>query len=222
VVGFAIAYILMLALSLYGGLIASGVVEEKSTRIVEIVLSTVRPTQLLAGKIIGVGLVGLCQLVVLGAAALAIFIPTGVVSVPSLSLGALLVDLLWFLLGFYFYATIFAAGAALVSRQEDIPSVTAPPVILLILSYVLVNLVMFDPNSLSSTLLSLLPPFAPVLMVARLAAGNPPLIQVVGAAALTIAATIGLTQVAGRIYANSILRMGARVGFRDALRRRPG
>lgn len=220
VVGFAIAYILMLALSFYGGLIASGVVEEKSSRIVEIILSTVRPTQLLAGKIIGMGLVGLCQLIVLGIAALIIFIPTGVISVPALSIGALLVDLFWFLLGFFFYATIFAAGAALVSRQEDIASVTAPPIILLILSYILVNLVMFDPNSLSSTLLSLLPPFAPVLMVARLAAGNPPLIQLVGAALLTLASTIGLTQVAGRIYANSILRMGARVSFREALRRR--
>ena len=136
-------------------------------------------------------------------------------TVPAVGAGAIAVDLAWSLLGFYLHAAMFAAGATLVSRQEEIASVTAPPILL---SCLLVNVVMLDPGSTTSTVLSLLPPFAPVLVTARLAAGDPPAWQVLLAVALTFATAGGMTWVAGRIYANSVLRVGARERVMDPLR----
>jgi len=158
------------------------------------------------------------QLAIIGATAFVLISLTRVVTVAAVGAGAIAVDLAWSLLGFYLHAAMFAAGAALVSRQEEIASVTAPPILLL--SFLLVNVVMLDPGSTTSTVLSLLPPFAPVLMTARLAAGDPPAWQVLPAAALTFATAGGITWVAGRIYANSALRLGARVRVIDALRPR--
>ena len=136
-------------------------------------------------QIIGIGLVGLFQLAIIGATAFVLISLTHVVPVPAVGAGAIAVHLAWSLLGFYLHAGMFASGAALVSRQEEIASVTAPPILLL--SCLLVNVVMLDPGSMTITVLSLLPPFAPVLMTARLAAGDPPAWQVLPAAALTFA-----------------------------------
>jgi ABC-2 type transport system permease protein len=207
-VGFVVAYTLMMSLSFYGAYVAQGVVEEKSTRIVEIVLSTVRPSQLLTGKIVGIGLVGLLQLVIIATAGFILVATTHIVSIPSAGAGALVVDLAWFALGFYFYATLFAAG------------VTAPPVLLLIMAYILVYAVVPDPSSLASTVLSMLPPFAPVLMTFRTATSDVPIWQVLLAMALSVATSLAITGVAARIYANSILRVGSRVRLIEALRGR--
>jgi ABC-2 type transport system permease protein len=215
-----IAFLLYLSLALYGSFVAQGVVEEKATRIVEILLATVRPSQLLAGKIVGIGLVGLLQLSIIGAAALAMIALTGVVSIPALSLIAIAEYLVWFVLGFLFYATAYAAVAALVSRQEEVSGAIAPIFIFLVASYVLVGAVAPAPGSALSTILSILPPFAPILMTVRMATGDATGWQVGLAIVLIVASIAGLTWVAGRIYANSIVRVGARVRFRDALRGR--
>ncbi|HEX7472787.1 MAG TPA: ABC transporter permease [Candidatus Limnocylindrales bacterium] len=213
-----VAFLLYLSLALYGSFVAQGVVEEKATRIVEILLGTVRPSQLLAGKIIGIGLAGLLQLSIVGAAALAMFHATNVVSIPALSLTAILEYLVWFVLGFLFYATAYAAVAALVSRQEDVSGAIAPIYIALIAAYVLVSVVVPDPGSTVSAIISILPPFAPILMSVRMATGDATSWQVGLAIALELVSIGGLIWLAGRIYANSILRLGARVGFRDAFR----
>ena len=216
-VGFAVAYMLMFSLSFYGGLVAQGVIEEKSSRIVEIILSALPSDVLLAGKIIGIGLVGLIQLVILGVTGFAMVGVTGLATIPAVSAGALGLDLVWFVLGFYLYATLFAAGASLVSRQEEVASVTAPPISLLILAYLLVYQVVADPGSVTSTVLSFLPPFAPVLMTFRMAMGAVPAWQVALSMGLTALTAVGLTLLAGRIYANSVLRLGSRVSVREAL-----
>jgi ABC-2 type transport system permease protein len=215
-----VAYTLMMSLSFYGAYVAQGVVEEKATRIVEIVLSTVRPSQLLTGKIVGIGLVGLLQLVIIATAGFILVATTHIVAIPSVGAAALAIDLVWFALGFYLYATLFAASAALVSRQEEVAGVTAPPVLLLIMAYILVYAVVADPSSLASTILSLLPPFAPVLMTFRTATSDVPIWQVLLAMALSVATSVGITAVAARIYANSILRVGSRVRLIEALRGR--
>jgi ABC-2 type transport system permease protein len=213
-----VAFLLYLSIALYGSFVAQGVVEEKATRIVEILLGTIRPSQLLAGKIIGIGLAGVLQLSIIAAATLVLVQQTHIVSIPAVSAGSVLVYLVWFVLGFLFYATAYAGVASLVSRQEDVSSATAPIYIFLIAAYVLVSIVVPDPGSPLSTVVSVLPPFAPILMSVRMATGDATAWQVGLAIVLIVVSIAGLIWLAGRVYSNSILRVGARVRLRDALR----
>ncbi len=214
----ALGILLWIALGQYGNMVAQGVVEEKATRIMEILLATIQPIRLLAGKVIGIGLVGLLQLTIVGAAALVAVHATNVASIPALGLPSILGDILWFLLGFLFYATAYAAVASLVSRQEEIQSAVAPISILQIAGYLLMYAALPDPNGPLATVASLLPPFAPILMAVRMAASPVPPWQPVLAAALIVASIGGLTWLAGRMYANAALRLGTRVRFMDAFR----
>ena len=214
----AVAILLYISLGFYGSLVAQGVVEEKSTRMVEILLATMRPSQLLAGKVIGIGSVGLLQLSIVGAATLIVGAVTHAVALPALSPLVVLGDLVWFTLGFLFYALAFAALAATVSRQEEVASATGPMNVFLVLGYLLVFLVLPDPGSAFSTFVSLLPPFAPVLMSVRIATGDAQGWQVALAVALLVASIGGLTWLAGRMYSNSVLRLGRRVRLGDAFR----
>lgn len=187
-------------------------------KVVEILIATVRPSEMLAGKIIGIGLVGLLQLSAIAAATFVMVSLTDVVSIPAFDLSAILGYLLWFILGFLLYATAFAAVAATVSRQEEVSGATAPISVFLIASFLLAYTVIPNPASTLSTVLSILPPFAPILMPVRMSSGDAAAWQVGLALGLTVISTLGLTWIAGRIYSNSVLRLGARVRFRDALR----
>ena len=214
----ALGIILWIALGQYGNMVAQGVVEEKATRIMEVLLATVRPSRLLAGKVIGIGLVGLLQLTIVGAAALVAVHVTNVAAIPALGLTSILGDILWFLLGFLFYATAYAAVASLVSRQEEIQSAVAPISIFQITGYLLMYAALPNPSGPLATVCSLLPPFAPILMAVRMAASDVPLWQVGLAAALIVVSIVGLTWLAGRMYTNAAMRIGARVRFMDAFR----
>ena len=121
----------------YGVWVALGVVEEKSSRVVELLLATLRPWQLLTGKVIGIGLLGLGQLVLTGLVGIAAALGTGAVDVPSGIAGVAGQVIVWFLLGFAFYACLYAALAALVSRQEEVQNITAPLSIRLVGSFFL-------------------------------------------------------------------------------------
>ncbi len=214
----ALGIILWIALGQYGNMVAQGVVEEKATRIMEILLATIQPSRLLAGKVIGIGLVGLLQLAIVGAAALVAVHVTNVAEIPALGVASILGDILWFLLGFLFYATAYAAVVSLVSRQEEVQSAVAPISILQIAGYLLMYAALPNPSGPLATVCSLLPPFAPILMPVRMAASDVPLWQVGLAAALIAASIVGLTWLAGRIYSNAAMRIGARVRFMDAYR----
>jgi len=216
--GLALGMLLFIAIGQYGNMVAQGVVEEKATRIMEILLATILPSRLLAGKVIGIGLVGLLQLTIVGAAALVAVHVTNVAAIPAFGVEAILGDIFWFLLGFLFYATAYAAVASLVSRQEEVQSAVAPIGILLIAGYLLVYAALPNPSGPLATVCSLLPPFAPVLMAVRLAASDVPVWQVGLAVALTLASIGGLTWLAGRMYTNAAMRIGARVRFMDAFR----
>ncbi|MFI6693192.1 ABC transporter permease [Streptomyces sp. NPDC050433] len=206
---------------IYGIMLAQGVVEEKTSRVVELLLSSIRPWQLLAGKLIGVAVVGVTQLVLLGGAAVVLAEGTGAISLPTAVAGTLLTVGVWFLLGFFLFAAMLAAAAARVSRQEDLQAVVQPVMVLITTPFVL-GIALLSKNAHDPVIewLSLLPPLSPILMPARMVLGIAPAWQVAVSLVLAVAALAGLTRIAGRMYANSVLRSGSRVPLADSLRLR--
>lgn len=218
-IGLIVAALLYYSLLVYGTMVAQGVVEEKSSRVVEILLATVRPWQLLLGKVIGLGAVGLLQLVVISTVGLGLSSAFDVIDVGALGGTALLTGVLWYLLGFFLYATVFAAAASLVSRQEELQSVLTPISMTIIVAFVAgINLMISSPSGPTVTFLSLLPPFAPILMPGRMAMGVAAPWQVILAIVLALAAIAAITWLGGKVYANAVLRTGARVKLREALK----
>lgn len=217
-VGLSVAILLFIVLGQWGSQVAQGVVEEKATRIMEIILATVPPSQLLAGKVAGIGLVGLIQVSIVAAATLASVSVTHAVTAPALGVIPVLGYVMWFLLGFLLYAAAYATLAALVSRPEEVQSAIGPVVVFQIGAYLSAYLALSNPSSPLVNAASVLPPFAPVLMPVRTASGDVPGWEIGLAVALIVAAIAGLIWLAGRVYANSAMRIGARVRLMDAVR----
>jgi ABC-2 type transport system permease protein len=201
----------------YGVWVALGVVEEKSSRVVELLLARLRPWQLLTGKVIGIGLLGLGQLVLTGLVGIAAALGTGAVDVPSGIAGVAGQVIVWFLLGFAFYACLYAALASLVSRQEEVQNVTAPLSSLLVGSFFLAIGVLNSPDSGLARVTSILPPFSTMVMPIRWASGDVPLWEVGVSMLLMVLVVVALIRVAGRIYAGAVLRSGPRVKIKEAL-----
>jgi ABC-2 type transport system permease protein len=212
--------LLYLSLLLYGSMVAHGVVEEKSGGIVEFLLSAVRPSQLLGGKVAGLGLVGLIQLAIVGVGGLILGLALNVVTAAGPAVIALAWGLVWYVLGFLLYAMVFATVGALVSRQEDMQSVLMPVTVVLVVAFVLGCAVLSrNPAGATATVLSLLPPLSPILMPGRIALAAAPFWQVALAVALTVATIVALARIGGVAYQNSLLRKDSRSTLRDALRR---
>jgi ABC-2 type transport system permease protein len=222
--GLIAAILLFLVFQAYGNLIAAGVVEEKANRVVEILLATVRPTQLLVGKVAGIGLVGLFQLTVSGAFAIAAVTVSHLFTVPSIAIGVVLAGILWFLLGFALYGVLYAAAGSLVSRAEEAQGIVLPVTLFIVISYAaaltqVVPMLGGAPMSSLGKWLALIPSISPILMPTGMTTGDIATWEWVLAIILT-ALTAGLaTRVAARIYSNSVLRIGARVRLSDALAR---
>lgn len=206
------------AIMLYGQLVAQGVVEEKASRIVEILLSTIRPWQLMIGKVLGIGLVGLTQLATTAVVGVGAGIALHAFTFPShIAAGVAGWAVLWFLLGYLVYALVFAALGALVSRQEDVGGATAPALMAVVLPYVLsISILPSNPTNGFLEVLSLIPFFSPTIMPMRIALGVAPVWQVLVAVVLTLALIAVLTWFAGRVYRNAVLRTGARVRLFEA------
>ncbi|OXM73289.1 MULTISPECIES: ABC transporter permease [Amycolatopsis] len=218
-VGLVIVFLMFFAIQAYGGMVAQGVVEEKASRVVEILLSTLRPWQLMLGKVIGLGLVGLVQLLILAVAGLAMTVGSGVLTLGGVAIGTVAWGLLWYLLGFFLYATVYAAAGSLVSRQEDTASVVTPVSMTLMVGFVAgFNVLIQDPDSTGAQVLSLIPVFSPILMPGRIAAGVAATWEVAVALVLTVLFGALLTWVSGRVYRNAVLQTGSRVRLRAALR----
>jgi len=217
---YLVGILMFISLQLCGAMIAQGVVEEKSSRVVELLLATVRPWQLMAGKVLGIGVIGLSQVVVLVAAAGGSAAAFGLLDGMDLDLGAtVLSTIVWFLIGFTMYALVFAAAAALVSRQEDVGTVTSPIIMIMMVPYLVsVAVAPFAPDSPLVVWLSYLPFTSPLIMPTRVAVGGVEMWQVAVVMAVNIALIPLLVWLAGRIYSNAVLRSGARVKIKDALR----
>ncbi|QII07559.1 ABC transporter permease [Rhodococcoides fascians A25f] len=203
----------------FGMYVAMGVVEEKSSRVVELLLSTVRPLQLLWGKILGIGTVGILQLALYGIAGVGAGLGTGVLTVTGAAVSVFAATLAWFILGFAFFAVLYAAGGSMVSRQEDVNSTTMPLLILIMAMFFAAFYSVSDPESTLANTLSWIPPFSAIMMPLRIAAGVTSPVQIVGSAVLMIVTTAILAMGAAKIYQRSILRIGKTVSWKEAFAR---
>jgi ABC-2 type transport system permease protein len=211
---------LFFAIATYGAWVLNSVLEEKSNRVVEIVVSTISPRHLLAGKVLGNGLAGLAQFTVVVGVAVVVAMATGALDeLPTGGPATLISVIGWFVLGFGFYAVGYAAAGSLVSRQEDAQSAVSPMMTVVLTGYfVSIFVVNPDPGSTVARIVSLVPIVTPMAMPARIAAGEAAAWEVVLAVAIMIAATWLMVRLAARIYTAALLRTGGRVPVRQALR----
>jgi ABC-2 type transport system permease protein len=214
--------IVWVLISVYGSQIAMGIGEEKSSRVVEVLLATLRPVQLLTGKVLGIGLLAFGQAAGMLVAFLVAAYATGSSLTRGAAPGIAVTGAVFVVLGYAFYCTVFAAAGSLVSRQSDVNSVIFPVQLPLIIAYVLSYTVIYANGANAFYhVLGFLPPTAPVAMPVLYAAGDVPVWQVVVSAALCAASTVWMVRVAARIYGGSILRTGDRVRLTQVLRREP-
>lgn len=215
-IAIAFGVVFMMSAVTFGTTIAQSVVEEKQTRIVEILLATVSANTMLAGKILGNSILALAQVVAITALASVGMLATG----QDLLLGELGIALIWFgvlfAFGFVLIAALYAALAALVSRQEDIGSVTSPVMMLVMLPYI--GVIVFNDNPQALAVMSYIPFSAPVAMPMRLYLGTSAWWEPILALAILVVSIALVAWVGARIYRGSILRTGARVKLGDALR----
>lgn len=200
----------------FGTTIAQSVVEEKQTRVVEILMSTISVRALLAGKVAGNTVMAFSQIVAIGGLVSLGLALTGQHSL----LGDIGVSIVWFavffVFGFVLLASLYAATASLVSRQEDVGSATAPVMIFVMIPYFLV--ILFNDNETVLGVMSYIPFSAPVGMPMRIFLGTAVWWEPLVSLALLLATTVLAVLVGSRIYSHSLLRMGARVPLREALR----
>jgi ABC-2 type transport system permease protein len=218
----AFAFVAVLALYTqlltFGYLLASGVVEEKSSRVVEVLLATIRPKDLLAGKIIGLGLLGLGQLAVMTTVGLVAAALSGALDVSGDVIGAAALAVGWFVLGYAFYSGLFACAGALVPRQEELQASMTPLTMLILISFFLSFVVLDDPDGTLAHVSSFIPFSAPITMPPRIALGEAPAVEILAAFAVTVAGALALIPLAGRIYSGAVLRTGSAVKIREAWR----
>jgi ABC-2 type transport system permease protein len=211
------ALLLYVAMITFGYSVASSVVVEKSSRVVEVILSAIRPVQLLAGKLIGVGILGLLQIATIAAVGLAIAVPGGAISLPHSTPETVALVLVYFVLGYVFYGGAFAAAASLVSRQEDAQSTTGPIMVILIGSYVATNAALSNPSGGLAVVGTFLPPMAPLVVPGRAAQGALPAGELIISLALMLASIAVVVILAARIYDRSVLRFGTPMKLREAV-----
>jgi ABC-2 type transport system permease protein len=217
-IGFASAVLLFISITTFGGYVLTGVVEEKSTGVIEVLLSHVRAHQLMAGKVLGIGVVALTQFTAAVLAGLASLRISGT-DVPTEIWVGLPATVVWFIGGFLLYSTLFALAGSFVSRVEDAQGAAAPITTAFTLGYLLVFTIGADPSGTAATVLSMLPPFAPLLMPLRMVTGTASVVEIVVAAVLLAIAVVAMIRLAGSVYARTLLHRGRRLRWREALRR---
>jgi ABC-2 type transport system permease protein len=221
-VGIIFAMLLYTLLIIYGQMVTRSVLEEKTSDIVEIMASSVRPWELMAGKIVGVGAVGLTQfsiwaamgalMTVYGVAAAAPMLAQSGIDLTGFTIpfGLLVMAFVFFILGYLLYAGLFASGGAMLSNEQDVQQVMMPIVILIIIPVMVLTPAIDTPNAGWVVGMSLVPFFSPVLMLARVSVTQVPAWQLALAFLLLVATIAGVTWAAGRIYRVGILMKGKR------------
>lgn len=218
VASFGIGMMIYITLAIYGQAIMGAVVEEKETRIAEILFSSAKPFQLMLGKLVGVGLAGLTQLsiwvgsvaIFLGIAATQISLTQVLGQLPVITPLMFLYFLIFFLLGFFIYASIFALIGSMVTSVQEGGQFAFPPVMILLIGFYFSFAVVRDPNSDLSFWVSIAPFFAPITMPVRILAETPPFWQILLSFVINALAIAALVWLASRVYRIGMLMYGKR------------
>jgi len=212
-------------LIIYGSQVMRGVIEEKSNRIVEIVIASVRPTELMLGKMIGIGLVGLTQYLVWSFVAMNLSLPgiatlvaAGDMGMPRIPASMLVYFIVFFILGYFVYAGIYMAIAAPFNTDQEAQQLSMIPIVLILAGMMIYPAVMNNPSSSTSVLFSLIPFTASMVMFLRTAVSEPPAWQIALSMAILLATTIGMAWFAGRVYRVGILMYGKKPTIPEILR----
>jgi len=212
---FLMTVLLFLTIATYGGMVLSGVVEDKASRVVEVLLARMPARNLLAGKITGIGLLGLAQITLTALVALVAATLTHSFDVPAVRGATLAWIVVWFILGYALYATVFGALGSLASRTEDAQSVTGPVSIVLAAAYFVSFAAIGSPDTVWARAVSYFPVTAPLAMPNRIAMGAASWWEPVVAVAVTLAAITALVWFGGRVYSRAVLHTGATLKLRD-------
>jgi ABC-2 type transport system permease protein len=227
--GFAIAYVLLFVIMGYAVVVMRSVVQEKTSRVMELMVATVKPRSLMAGKILGVGGVGLFQVavwLVIGALTIAhrdqllgaFGVPAAKVTLPPLTFDVIAIALAYFVLGYFFYASMYAAVGAMVSTEQDTQQVQTPITLLLIIGLVSVTSVSSDPRGVGATIMTMIPFWSPLLMPMRYVLGGATPLDVVISLAILAVSTVLIARAAAKIYRIGVLMYGKRPTVQELLR----
>jgi ABC-2 type transport system permease protein len=218
VVAFLGALLLLTALAFYGQWVVTGVVEERTNRVVELILSSVPPRHLLAGKVIGIGLLGFAQLTLVAGLAAAL-LAAGAFDAPRSLGGNLALVIPWFVLGFALYSVAYAAAGALAARQQNAETAGQPVTYTLLAVYFAGFVALSEnPDGPLASLLTVFPLSAPLVLPARSALVGVPLWEHALALVLVLLSIYALVRFAGRVYAHGLLHGGPGLGLRSAWR----
>jgi len=207
-------FLIYMSIFIYGAYIMRGVLEEKNNRIVEVIVSSVRPTTLMLGKILGIGLVGLTQYAVWACLALGVTLPGAAAvmgmkdGIPHIPVGTIGAFVLFFLLGYFLYSSLYAALSAPFNTEQEAQQFILIPGLMLILTSTTWFFAFNQPNGTLATVLSFFPFTAPLMMFMRISVQTPPLWQIATSVALLVATIVAVAWFAGRIYRVGILMYG--------------
>jgi ABC-2 type transport system permease protein len=213
-----IGMMIYITLTIYGQVIMGAVVEEKETRIAEILFSSARPFALMAGKLVGVGLAGLTQLAIWVASIVAVigFLSTQAdvagegIALPHITVLMIVYFFVFFIVGYFMYASIFALIGSMVTTVQEGGQFAFPPIMIMLIGFYFSFAVIRDPNSSLSFWVSIAPLFAPLTMPVRILAETPPFWQIALAVFLNCIAIAALVWLASRVYRVGMLMYGKR------------
>jgi ABC-2 type transport system permease protein len=224
--GFAIGFLLYISIVIYGQTIMSGVLEEKTTRVAEVVMSSVPTDTLLAGKVLGVGAVGLTQqilwivttyvLLKLRTPILAkLGAPTVSFSLPDITFAAGVLFLLFFLLGFIFYSSLYAAVGSSVNSESEARQAATPLLVMIVSTGVFIQPVLLNPTGTTAKVLSLVPISSPIIMPIRMAVTGVPPLELAASLGFLAIGCVAALWLASRIYRVGLLMYGKRPTMRE-------
>lgn len=223
---FAVGFVMYISVLLYGQVVLGAVIEEKETRIAEVLFSSIKPFTLMMGKLLGVSLVALTQLAIWGIASgafalfgVSVLAAKGIPAIiPSVPLIFYLYFMLFFLVGYFVYSTLYALVGSVVTTAQEGGQLAMPIIILLVISFYLFLPVSRNPDSNLSFWLSMIPFFAPVSMLVRIVTQTPPFWQIALSLLIGFSTAAFLTWVAARIYRIGMLMYGKRPSIPELIR----
>jgi ABC-2 type transport system permease protein len=227
--GFAVGLLLYMTIIIYGQAIMSSVIEEKTSRVAEVVMSSVPTDTLLAGKVLGVGAVGLTQQILWVATTYILLklraplmerlgAPTLSFGLPEISLGAAILFLLFFVLGFIFYSALYAAVGSAVNSEQEARQASTPLMIMIVFAGVFIQVVLLNPTGTLAQVLSLLPVTSPIIMPIRMAVTGVPPLEMTASIGFLIIGCFAALWLASRIYRVGLLMYGKRPTMREMAR----